>query len=252
MRIDECGMKMKEIKNMKEKEKRLSEEQLDFLREMMNIGAGNAVTAFTKMLQCRVNVRIPGVHVLSAPQVHSVLDDPTLPVTCVRMRMVGDVDGDLFFIVPDEQKMPMIRLAERASGIRNSDFRMRNEPNAKQKTPQSAIRNQHSEDLSVLAEMGNILVGVYLTAIHDFCKLNIYHSVPKLAIDMIQSLLDESLVTMSREVEEIIMVVNEFITDEEHITTLFLVIPSVKSVRILVDSIEETRRALIMGEGAKG
>lgn len=120
---------------MDEKEKLLSEEQLDFLGEMMNIGAGNAVTAFTQMLQCEVDVRIPRVHVLSVPQVPSVLSEPSLPVACVKMRMLGKVVGDLFFIVPDEQKMLLIRLAERASGIRNSEFEVRNE----QKTPQSAI-----------------------------------------------------------------------------------------------------------------
>lgn len=99
-----------------------------------------------------------------------------------------------------------------------------------------------------MAEIGNILAGVYLTAIHDFCKLNIYHSAPRIAIDMIQSLLDESLASLSREVREIIMVINEFSTDEGSIRTFFLLIPSAKSVRTLVDSIEEVRRAY--GDGA--
>jgi len=220
---------------MEGKEKRLSEEQLDFLAEMMNVWAGNAATALTKMLQCEVDVRIPRVHALAVPQVPSVLSDPSRPVACVRMGMVGEVTGDLFFIVPDDQKIALIRFAERASGMWNVEC---------------GIQNQQSPvDLSVLAEIGNILAGVYLTAIHDFCKLNIYHTVPRVAIDMIQSLLDESLATMSREVEEIIMVVNDFIAADGHITTYFLVIPSPQSVKTLVDSIEEARSALMKGEG---
>ena len=124
---------------MEEKEKLLSEEHLDFLREMMNVGAGNAVTALSTMLQCGVDLRIPGVHVLAAPRVPpQVLDDPSLPVACVRMRMVGKVTGDLFFIVPDNQKVALIRLAERASGMRDSEFGMQNG------TPQSAIQNPQS------------------------------------------------------------------------------------------------------------
>lgn len=224
---------------MEEKEKRLSEEQLDFLGEMMNVGAGNAATALTKMLQCEVDVRIPRVHALAVPQVPSALNDPSLPVACVRMGMVGEVTGGLFFIVPDDQKIALIRLAERASGLRSAKFGVRNS--------KSAISIPNSEDLSVLAEIGNILAGVYMTTIHDFCKLNIYHTVPRVAIDMIQSLLDESLATMSREVEKIIMVVNDFIAAEEHITAFFLIIPSPQSVKTLVDSIEEAWRGMMMG-----
>lgn len=229
---------------MGEKEKWLSEEQLDFLSEMMNVGAGNAATALTKMLQCTVDLRIPRVHVLAAPQVPLVLSDPSQPVACVRMCMVGEVIGDLFFIVPDDQKIALIRLAERASGLRNAEFGVRNS--------KSAIRNPNSEDLSVLAEIGNILAGVYLAAIHDFCKLNIYHTVPRVAIDMSQSLLDEPLATMSREIEEVIMVVNDFITADGNITTYFMAIPSPQSVKTLVDSIDEARNALIKGEGKTG
>jgi len=246
MRIDECGIKMKRGKKMEGKEKRLSEEQLDFLGEMMNVGAGNAVTALTKMLQCKVDMRIPRVHALAVPQVPSVLSDPSRSVACVRMGMVGEVTGGIFFVVPDDQKIALMRLAERASGMRNSDFGVRNSKSAI-RNPQSAISNPHSEDLSVLAEMGNILAGAYLTAIHDFCKRNIYHTVPRVAIDMIQSLLDESLATTSREVKEIIIVVNDFITAEEDITTFFLIIPSPQSVKTLVDSIDEARRGMMMG-----
>jgi chemotaxis protein CheC len=197
----------------------LSEEQVDFLREMMNIGAGNAATALGQMLRCEVNVKIPTVHVLPAPKAPSVLGDPSLPVACVRMGIVGDVVGELFFIVPAEQRANLTHLAERAVGMRRS------------------------EDLSALTEIGNILAGVYLTAIHDFCQLNIYHTVPMIAIDMIQALLDESIASLSRQVQTLILIENEFIVEEKRIRTFLLMIPAVQSVKTLVDSIVGARMA---------
>ena len=213
--------------------KLLSEEQLDFLREMMNIGAGNAATAFTQMLQTEVELIIPAVSVLPAPKVPSIFGDPSLPVACVRMRMVGDVTGDLFFIVPDEQKMNLIHLVEQAMprpDLCRTTLRRRKGPDL---------------DLSVLAEMGNILAGVYLTAIHDFCQLNIYHSVPTIAIDMVQSLLDESMIVLGSEVQTIILIENEFIVKENRISTFLLLIPTVQSVKILVDSVEQAKMAYV-------
>jgi len=208
----------------------LSKEHLDFLREMMNIGAGNAATALGQMLRCEVNVAIPKVHLLSAVKLPpKTFGDPSLPVFCVRMAMIGDAFGHLFFIVPDAQKERLTHLVEQAAPgsalIWNGDL-------------QSA-----ELDLSVLTEVGNILVGVYLTAIHDFCKLNIYHTAPTLAIDMIQSLLDESLATLSHKVQTAVLIENMIYVGAEGITTFLLMIPSVESVNTLADSIAQTRLA---------
>jgi chemotaxis protein CheC len=205
-----------------------SEEQMDFLREMMNIGAGNAGTAFTQMLQRQVEVRIPALHILPIAKVPSILGDPSLLVLCARMGIVGDTRGELFFIVPDEHKKTLAHLVEGAA------------PGSKKNIP--------DVDLSVLTEVGNIIAGVYLTAIHDFCGLNIYHSVPTVSIDMIQSLLDESLAMLSSQVSAILLVENEFAIAEKRIRTFLLVVPTMVSVKILIDSIEQARHRLI-GEG---
>jgi len=216
----------------------LSEEQLDFLREMMNIGAGNAATALSQMLHCEMNVEIPVVHVLAPRETPSVLGDPSLPTACVRMGMVGDVTGELYFVVPDEDKVKLIHLTERAMlrgiGVSSPIHRFSASP-------------LPGLDLSVVTEIGNILAGVYFTAIHDFCKLNICHSVPTVAIDMIQALLDESIVALSSEVQGIILIENRFVLGENHIRTFLLVVAAVQSMKVLVDSIEQARMACSEG-----
>ena len=218
---------------MNDRKQLLSPEQVDFLAEMMNIGAGNAATALTQALQCSVALVIPRVFVTTDVQELSILDSPSLPVVCARMSMVGDASGALFFIVPEKQKNDLIRLAEQAM-MESSQSR------------RAGSTNQESDDLklSVIAEIGNIVAGVYLTAVHDFCKLNIYHTVPTIATDMIQALLDESLVRLSRQVQHIIVVENEFMVGEKRIRTFLVMIPSMESVNILVNSIGQARIAM--------
>lgn len=217
---------------MNDKERLLSEEQLDFLAEMMNIGAGNAATALTQMLRCPVNLLIPEVHVLPVPEVPPILGDPSLPVVCVRMGMVGDVSGDLFFIVEEKCMKDLIRVAEKATPGTSQSW-------------SAGPKNRELNDLklSVIEEIGNIVGGVYLTAVHDFCKLNIYHTVPTVAIDMIQALLDQKLVALSRQVQTIILIENEFIVEENHIRTFLMVVPSTESVNKLVNSIGQAKIA---------
>lgn len=217
---------------MNDQEQLLSAEQLDFLTEMMNVGAGNAVTALTQMLQCSVDLTIPRVHVLPAPQALPILGDPSLPVVCIRMGMVGDISGDLFFIVAEKHMKALIQVAEKAM------------PGTSQSWP-AAGKTQKLDalKLSAITEMGNIVAGVYLTAVHDFCKLNIYHTVPTTAIDMIQALLDETLVALSRQMQTLVLIENEFIIEEKRITTFFMLVPSMESVNILVNSIGQAKMA---------
>jgi len=223
---------------MNSKKQLLSEEQVDFLNEITNIGAGNAAAALSQVLQCQVDLVIPRVFIIAETKELSTLDNPSLPVVCARMGMVGDVSGGLFLIVPEEQKEDLIRLAERAMTGTGQSWR-------------AGLTSQESDDLklSVIAEISNIVAGVYLTAVHDFCRLNIYHTVPTVATDMVQALLDESLVRLSRQVQHIIVIENEFMVEEKLIKTFLVMIPSVESVDILVNSIGQARMAMVKDEG---
>src|SRR5947209_8017912 len=130
-----------------------TEEQLDYLVEMLNIGAGNASTALNHLLQCQVKMTLPGVKVLTVAEVPDAVGGPSASAVGLRMKMVGDLAGCLFFLVPEDQKGKLADLAERAMLGPEKD-------------------NPDPEHVqATLAEIGNILAGVYLTAIHDFCRL---------------------------------------------------------------------------------
>lgn len=131
--------------------------------------------------------------------------------------MVGDVKGTMFFIVPDEQKKNLLTLV-------------------KQSLP-SGLRKRLPIDSTAIEEIANIIAGVFLTAIHDFSRLNIYHTVPVLAIDMIRSLLDESIISHSSKINEIVAIENEFIIKEGNVRTVLFVIPIVESIEVLFGSI---------------
>jgi chemotaxis protein CheC len=201
----------------------LSEEDLDYLVEMFNIGAGNAATALNQLLTCEVDMRLPGVRVTTPAQATVALGEPGAPVTCMRMRMVGDLTGYMFFVVAEDQKTKMADLAERSMLG----------PEGRNPDPGRA--------LGVLAEIGNILAGVYLTAIHDFCKLQVCHSVPVVAVDMLQALLDEAIATQTGKAQTVLLVTNEFAIDKEHFRTYLVIFPNGKSINALVDSIKQAR-----------
>jgi chemotaxis protein CheC len=201
-------------------------EQLDYLAEMMNIGAGNAVTALEQILQDRFEMRLPSIHVIEPHMAASVIGDPAGLVTCVKMNLVGDIKGEMFFFVPPEMNEHIGDLAKSSIGMAGE----------KSKGP----------DASIVLEIGNILTGVYLTAIHDFSHMNIYHTVPVIATDMAQALWDETLAVLSEESGLLIVIVNPFVSAEraETINTYLVMVPEVDSLKILINSIYESKRLI--------
>lgn len=148
-----------------------TEEQLDYLREMMNIGAGNAATALSQFLHCNVEMSLPVVYVLSADKALSVFEDPAKPAACVQMHMLGEIRGEVLFVMSLEHQKKLLRFL-------------------KTTLPKELIR-MAKLDITLLEEIANIVTGVFLTALHDFSRVNICHTVPVMALDMIRSLVDE-------------------------------------------------------------
>lgn len=201
----------------------LGDELLDFFAEMLNIGVGHAAEALGQLLSCPVRVTSPAVRVLSAAAAPLGLADPTLDVVGVRMRILGDVPGRLFFIIPTMCRQPLLELLARQVPNWQAD--------------------PASRQLDVLAEVANILAGCYFRAIDDFCKLKLYQTVPVVTQDMFRAVVDETLVNLARDVERAILVVNEFIVDQARAKVSMLIFLSNHSQTKLATALGEARKA---------
>ena len=180
---------------------------------------------FSQMLYCMVDLKIPEIYFFPALQLPPFLKDPARPFAGVSMNMIGDLKGKLFYLVQDERKERLVEIMQNAA-------------------PGGGSKGGVAVDLTVLEELGNILAGVFLVSIHDFCRLNIYHTVPELRIDMIRALLDEAIASTTTGTSRIILIESEFVIKGENISTFFLIIPDRDSIHKFVDSIEDARKKL--------
>jgi chemotaxis protein CheC len=67
--------------------------QLDVLREIGNIGAGNAATALADLLSDRESMSVPELTIADANAVVSMLGGPENPVVGILLTMSVDVKG---------------------------------------------------------------------------------------------------------------------------------------------------------------
>jgi chemotaxis protein CheC len=154
--------------------KQLAEFQLDVLKEVGNIGAGHAATALSKMLDRPVDMKIPQVNILPFEEITNSLGGSESVVIAIFLRVIGEAPGNMFFILTQESAK---KLLANMAGIEIEQ------------------EGAYSEmEISALQEIGNILVGSYLSSLADFTRLSMQPTVPSLAIDMAGAILSYGLI----------------------------------------------------------
>ncbi|MDP4088233.1 MAG: chemotaxis protein CheC [Bacillota bacterium] len=144
--------------------------QLDALAEVGNIGAGNAATALSQLLNKKVDMTVPAVNIIPFNEVFARNESEQLVVGVV-VRVLGDTPGNILFIFDDETAKNMI---QQLTGMREEEF---------------------SElGYSVLCEVGNIISGSYMNAIAKFTNLVIMPSVPAVTYDMLGAILSTTFI----------------------------------------------------------
>lgn len=183
--------------------------KMDVLKEVGNIGAGNAATALSQLLNKPIDMAVPKVHLLNFEEITDKVGGAEELVYAVFLRVEGEAPGNLFFILSPEAAM---NLLNRVTGIEITS---------------------HMElgdmELSALSEIGNILAGSYLSSLADFTSLAMYPTVPALAVDMAGAILGYGLLQFGQMGDDALLIDTTFFEGENEIEGQFFLIPDPES-----------------------
>jgi len=146
--------------------------QLDAMREVGNIGAGNAATALSVMLSRLVDMDVPKAELVSIYELAEYYGDPLKPVSAVFVRSEGEFTCSLIFFQDEEDAQSLVDLliSQQMAGMALDDI-----------PPE--MRD------SALTEVGNIILSSFLNAINVLMGGTHSISVPGVAHDMMGSIL---------------------------------------------------------------
>ena len=74
----------------------LNDIQYDVLKEIGNIGAGNATTALSKMLNQKMDMSVPKVELVPFNEISDIMGDEDQTVVGIMLGFEGDVYGMMF------------------------------------------------------------------------------------------------------------------------------------------------------------
>ncbi|MDO5601210.1 MAG: chemotaxis protein CheC [Oscillospiraceae bacterium] len=189
----------------------LNDMQMDVLREIGNVGSGNAATALSTMLDKAVNITVPKIKILTFGEVATALGGPENIVVGLLLQLSDDVGGIMMFLLEKDFASSTISTL---TGMEMEDF-----------------ANLDEMGVSVMSEIGNIMAASYVNAISTMTGLTINISVPEIAVDMVGALLSVPAIYFANVSDKIIFIENAFNCDGESLSSHILMIPDVESLQ---------------------
>lgn len=195
----------------------LTDTHMDVLKEIGNIGLGNAATALATMVNRRIDMAVPQSKFLSLEEVMQLIGGLEEVVSCVSLGLEGDVPGQILFLFNQESTFNLI------------DMLMGFDKGTTQQMDEMGE--------SVVKEIGNVLTGSFLGAISTMTGLNMIPTVPMFATDMLGAVLSTSMVAGGYVADHILMIETLLFEDKESIKGHFFLITTEGSLDTLFSSL---------------
>ena len=176
----------------------VSQQYYDVLTEIGNIGAGNAMTALSQMLQCKVDMKVPQVRLLEFSEVGELMGG----------EEQGDITGYMMFMVEENSARHLIGKITGGMLPEGMEF--------------------EEMGLSAMQEVGNIITGAYLNSLSTMTNMKVFPSPPAVTVDMAGAILSVPAIQFGIYGDKILLIQSQFY-DEVQLDGYFILIPDLES-----------------------
>lgn len=177
--------------------------QLDALKEVINIGGGNAATSLSQLINKPVHMTVPVIDVMAYEDMfEQVMSEDTM-IDAVLTKMFGQAEG-VFLLVGLEEDMKHL---------------------AAIMLPENREWNSEMVD-SALKELANILVNSFLNAVTKLLDINLLTSIPLLTRDMFGSIVSSVYMESGQYDDTILILKNEFYYMGERMEAALYFVPT--------------------------
>jgi len=180
----------------------LNELQFDALREVGNIGSGNAATALSQMVNRRIDMSLPEISILPFDEMIAKIGNQDEVVVSILLKIFGDAPGNMLFMLNSEKAGEF------------TDMFLKGYPDISDEMR-----------ISVFQEIGNIMANSYINAISKLTGLNLVTSVPSVAVDMLVSILSTSFIDAEQFSDYVLAFDTKFSENDKEIGAHFSYIP---------------------------
>lgn len=189
---------------------------LDILREIGNIGAGNATSAIANMLGMKIDMNVPNVRLMEVSKLGLAVGAEDETIVGIFLEVENDIDGSMMFLLD----IPSARYLV----------------NKLMMTDAPVEQSFGEMELSALKEIGNIIAGSYLSALSSLTNMVIVPSIPYIAVDMAASILSVPAIQFGQFGDNALLIQTEICADVA-INGYFILMPEQGSYEKILTSL---------------
>ena len=194
----------------------VNEMYIDVLREIGNIGAGNATTSLASMINAKIDMSVPKVELMEASELGSAICPEDEIIVGIFLEVTHDITGSMMFLMKMDSAHYLV-----------------NKLMGKDPTNMDPFDEM---DLSAMKEIGNIISASYLTALSGMTNLTISPSVPYIAVDMAGAILSVPAIQFGQYGNNALLIETEF-GDDYRIGGYFILMPEDESYAKILTSL---------------
>ena len=196
---------------------RLTDRQLDALREIGNVGMGHAATALSQLTGKTIHLEAPRVRLTDTDSMAGFLGEAEGPAVGIHLRMLGAAQGYILMVFPQENALRILEdlLPRKLSG--DGSFT--------------------DLELSALKEVGNILASAYLNALGGLLRMTLIPSVPILEVDSTAKVIGSALSEFGVAGGMALMLDTEFFSRDERISSKIFLLPAPSSLNVILNAL---------------
>ena len=181
---------------------------LDVLKEIGNIGSGNAASALSTMLNCPIDISVPDVKLLNFDDAVNFLGGPENVAIGMLVNITGDITGMMLYIIQHSC----------ASSMTQAVFG----------TPIEDITNMNEMEVSFISEIGNIMSASYINAIA---------SLTNMTVDMAGAILSVPAVSFAQVGDKVLLIDDSFIIEGNEVKSNMILVPEMNSLEYLFNKL---------------
>ena len=201
--------------------KSFNQMHIDILKEIGNIGIGNAIGALSRMIGMQVKMTVPEVKFLEFKDVGCILGGDEVIVYGILVEVSGDINGMMMFLTKPDAATTLVNSLMASMSLSVSD-----------------PENFNEMEMSALQEIGNILCSSYLGALSGFINKTAKPSPPMLAKDMATAILSVPATEFGKMADGVLFIDTVLETGEGvPASGFFLLVPDMASFNVILTSL---------------
>lgn len=177
---------------------------VDILKEIANIGAGNAATSLANLVNKKIDMTVPEVKIPEFKELPEILNGAESLIAGILVNISGDINGIMMYLMDEDAACTLVNILINRNKKSFSEF--------------------EDLDLSTITEVGNILTSSYLTALSTLMNIKIKQSIPYLSVDMAGAILSVPAIEFGKIGDNVLLIKSTF-NESEHLSGYFILIP---------------------------